>query len=88
MITPTIIKILFYISIAASVILGILTIIAGFATAFDQGRVWPAIGSLFAGPLVTVVAIFIARIYSELMILAFKIHEHLVAIRNMMAAKQ
>ncbi len=88
MITPTIIKILFYISIVASVIFGIVTMIGGFITAFNQGSVWPALGGLLGGPLAMVVGIFIARIYSELMILAFKIHEHLVAIRNMMAAKQ
>jgi membrane protein YdbS with pleckstrin-like domain len=88
MITPTIIKILFYISIAASVIFGIVTMIGGFVTAIDQGSVWPAVGGLFGGPLAMVLGIFIARIYSELLILAFKIHEHLVAIRNMMASKQ
>lgn len=88
MITPTIIKILFYIGLVLSVIAGLVVFFSGIATAINQENFLPALGGLLGGPLAIIVGVLIARVYAELMILAFKIHEHLVAIRNMMAAKQ
>lgn len=88
MITPTIIKILFYISIAVSVIAGLGVFLGGIGRAFSERSFLPALIGLIGGPLTIVLGVFLARIYAELLILAFKIHEHLVAIRNMMSAKQ
>lgn len=69
MITPTIIKILFYIGVAASIIfaLGIM-FKGGFAVLL--GLIW-----LVLGPVMV-------RVYCELLIVMFKVHESLIAIRR------
>lgn len=85
MITPTIIKILYYIAIAAAVIVGIVTFFAGIIGGVSGGGFAQVLGGLIGGPLVIVLGVLFARVYAELMILAFNIHTHLVAIRDMMA---
>jgi len=84
MITPVIIKILFYIGIVASVIGGLVVLFGGVISAFQQEAVAPALGGLIGGPLVVVVGILMARVYSELLIVVFEIHQNLVAIKNKM----
>lgn len=84
MITPVIIKILFYIGIALAVIGGIVILFGGIVSAFQQNSVGPAIGGLLGGPLVVVLGILMARVYSELLIVVFEIHQNLVEIKNKM----
>jgi uncharacterized membrane protein (UPF0136 family) len=84
MITPVIIKILFYIGIAASIIGGLVVLFGGVISAFQQESVAPALGGLLGGPLVVVLGILMARVYSELLIVVFEIHQNLVAIKNKM----
>lgn len=84
MITPVIIKILFYIGIIVSVIAGIVALFSGIIASFQQGGVGSAIGGLIGGPLIVVVGILLARVYSELLIVVFEIHQNLVAIKNKM----
>ena len=55
MITPVIIKILFYIGIIVSVIAGIVALFSGIIASFQQGGVGSAIGGLIGGPLIVVV---------------------------------
>lgn len=69
MITPTIIKFLFWVGVALSVI-------AGLAMLFQGG-----VSSLF-GILTIVIGPLFTRLYCELLIVIFKIHENLVAIRQ------
>jgi uncharacterized membrane protein (UPF0136 family) len=88
MITPVIIKILFYIGIALSVIGGITALFGGIISAFQQNSLGPAIGGLFGGPLVIVMGILLARVYAELLIVVFEIHQNLVAIKNKMVDGQ
>ena len=88
MITPVIIKILFYIGIAASVISGLVMLFGGIISAIQQGSVGPAIGGIIGGPLAVVVGILLARVYSELLIVVFEIHQNLVAIKNKMVDGQ
>jgi len=82
MITPVIIKILFYVGMVLSIISGVVILIAGIFSAIDQGSVAPALGGLFGAPLAIVMGILISRVYAELLIVVFQIHENLVAIKN------
>ena len=88
MITPIIIKILFYIGIAASVIGGLVMLFGGIISAIQQGSVGPAIGGIIGGPLMVVLGILMARVYSELLIVVFEIHQNLLAIKNKMVDGQ
>ena len=65
-----------------SIISGVVILIAGIFTAIDQGSVAPALGGLLGAPLAIVMGILISRVYAELLIVVFQIHENLVAIKN------
>ncbi|MCK9245536.1 MAG: DUF4282 domain-containing protein [Anaerolineaceae bacterium] len=82
MITPVIIKILFYIGIAFSVIGGVVALFGGIINAFQQGSIAPALGGLIAGPIVIILGILVSRVYAELLIVLFEIHQNLVAIKD------
>ena len=82
MITPVLIKILFYIGVAASIIGGIIVFFGGLISAFQQNSFGAAIGGLIGGPLVVILRILLARVYAELLIVVFQIHESLVAIKD------
>ena len=84
MITPVLIKILFYIGVAASIIGGIIVFFGGLISAFQQNSFGAAIGGLIGGPLVVILGILLARVYAELLIVVFQIHESLVAIKDKM----
>lgn len=82
MITPVLIKILFYIGVAASIIGGIIVFFGGLISAFQQNSFGAAIGGLIGGPLAVILGILLARVYAELLIVVFQIHESLVAIKD------
>ena len=82
MITPVLIKILFYIGVAASIIGGIIVFFGGLISAFQQNSFGAASGGLIGGPLVVILGILLARVYAELLIVVFQIHESLVAIKD------
>ena len=82
MITPVLIKMLFYIGVSASIICGIIVIFGGLISAFQQNSFGAAIGGLIGGPLVVILGILLARVYAELLIVVFQIHESLVAIKD------
>jgi len=70
MITPLIIKVLFWIMVALSVIVGLVGIVAG-ASSYGGGlAVLGGLAWIILGPLV-------ARIYCELLIVIFSINENL-----------
>ncbi|WP_245831731.1 DUF4282 domain-containing protein [Oceanobacillus senegalensis] len=69
MITPTIIKVLFWIGVVGSVIVGIMQFITGLVTPYGGGFV------VFVGLLTIVLGPLFARVYCELLILFFKMHE-------------
>jgi hypothetical protein len=70
MITPILIQVLFWIAVAASVIVGITMIAA---------REAPGIA---AGILVIILGPILARIYAEILIVLFKINDHLRRIQH------
>ncbi|NLN83737.1 MAG: DUF4282 domain-containing protein [Firmicutes bacterium] len=87
MLTPLIIKILYYIGVAGSVIGGIVMFFGGFVRAFASGgNILTILGSMIGGMLGGILIIFLgvlmARIYSELMIVLFQIYQNLTAIKK------
>jgi len=69
MITPTIIKIIYWIGLGVSVLIGLMVLFSGRGT-FFFGLVLLVLGPLFT------------RVYCELLIVIFKIHETLANINN------
>ncbi len=92
MITPIIIKILFWIGLVASALGGIAVFIAGFTPAFSGRRFPEAILSillgLLGGILTLALGALVTRIYSELLILAFRINETLTDIKVLLEKDQ
>jgi uncharacterized membrane protein (UPF0136 family) len=82
MITPVIIKILFYIGIAAAIIGGVVVFFGGIITAFQQDSFGAALGGIIGGPVLAFMGVLLARVYAELLIVVFQIHENLVAIKH------
>lgn len=76
MITPSIIKIIFYIGVAVTVLAGIGMIGSGLNSTYGGGfEVFSGVLFLLLGPLVI-------RVYCELLIVIFKMHESLHGINN------
>ena len=76
MITPSIIKFVFWIGAALSVLFGIIQIFAGAASPYGGGA------QVISGLFTMVLGPFIMRIYCELLIVFFKIQETLQEINN------
>lgn len=76
MITPSIIKIVFYLGIIASIISGLAMIFSGINAYYGGGV------QVFTGILTIVFMPIVVRIYCELLIVIFKIHESLIEIKN------
>ncbi|MGP1908936.1 DUF4282 domain-containing protein [Metabacillus sp. JX24] len=73
MVTPAIISVIFYVGSAIVIIAGFTSIITG-AGSYGGG------GQVFAGLLMILVGPFVIRIYCELLIVMFKMHEALQVI--------
>lgn len=86
MITPVIIKILFWIGVGAAIISGLIVFFGGIIGGISGDGFGRVIGGLIGGPLVMVVGIISVRIYAELLILAFRINETLSDIRDLLRA--
>jgi hypothetical protein len=74
MITGDIIKYVFWVLSGICVLMGVVTLLGSLA----EGEFVGVLGAI----LIAVLGPVIIRIYCELMIILFKIHENLVAIRN------
>jgi hypothetical protein len=84
MITPIIIKILFWIGIGISVLAGVIVLFGGIIGGISGDGLGRILAGLVGGPLVTLLGIISARIYSELLILVFQINETLTDIKNLL----
>jgi len=81
MITPTIIKIIFWIGVAASAIFGIITSVSGLGmivSGFGDGIM--GLLTFISGLVIIAVGSILSRIYCELMIVFFKMQETLYSI--------
>jgi hypothetical protein len=91
MITPVIIRILFYIGLIASLVGGVVFF---FTTAF-VGLGWKSFGQILwgfvlgglGGVLIVFLGVLTARIYAELLILIFRINETLTDIKTLLQEK-
>lgn len=81
MITPVIIKLLFWLGILGCIIAGILQIVIGIMEGFDRELVFMGIGYIVLGPIVV-------RIYCELLIVLFSINDTLTDIRKQLNRQQ
>jgi len=81
MITPVIIKVIFWIGVAVCAFAGLMSIIAGLSR-FGSG-----VEVLF-GLFIIVVGPLFVRIYCELLIIMFKMYESLQDIRSSLRANQ
>lgn len=82
MITPTIIKILFWIGVAASLLGGIIFFFSGLATMFSgfRGAFFGGLFTMISGVFIAVFGVLVSRIYCELIIVVFKALEKLTSI--------
>jgi hypothetical protein len=76
MITPVIIQALFWIGTGVAVITGLIEIGSGLSSSYGGGS------QVLAGLLVLVLGPVFTRIYCELLIVLFRMHETLSQIRN------
>ena len=81
MLTPIIVQVIFWIGVAISILLGLGMIVKGFASSFGGGIL------VFMGLVYLVVGPILTRVYCELLIIVFKIHDNLVDIRNSLREK-
>ena len=76
MITPSIIKFVFWIGSGLTILSGLIMMISGAASSYGGGI------QVFLGILTILIGPFVIRIYCELLILFFKIHETLQEINK------
>jgi Domain of unknown function (DUF4282) len=83
-VTPTVIKVFYWLAVVISVLLGI----AGAVTALGTMPFNPFVGMIFliASVLGICMGIIVSRIIAESVLIVFRINEHLGAIRNQGAA--
>ena len=79
-ITPSIIKIFYWLAIAMAVLVGLQGILAGFLSMITN----PVSGAftIIGAALMTFIGIIFARIAAEFVLIVFRINEHLGAIRQ------
>lgn len=86
MITPTIIKILFWVGVGISGIFAISTFVSGFGIMFmDNGFL--GFLTIIMGFVIFAVGVLFSRIYCELLIVLFKMHEALASINRKLDQK-
>ena len=76
MMTPSLIKFIFYIGTALSILTGLFMIGSGIMSPFGGGSM------VFLGLLQIILGPFVTRIYCELLIVLFKMNESLQEINN------
>src|SRR5699024_352250 len=79
MITPTIIKVIFWIGVAASVIFGLITSLGGLVVMVSESF-FVGFLSFIGGLFIIVIGSLMTRIYCELMIVVFKMQQSLHSI--------
>ena len=91
MITPVIIKILFYIGLIGSLVGGIAVFFSGVIGGFTEGSfiaiLLGFVLGLLGGVLTLLIGVLVTRIYAELLILIFRINETLTDIKTLLQEK-
>ncbi len=84
MVTPVIIQVVFWIGVAIVLISGLVGFISGLISGIGDGSVGAVLMALFGVPIVTVLGLLLVRLYTELLIVIFRIHDSLVAIEQLL----
>ena len=79
-ITPSIIKVFYWLALAIAVLSGLQMLVAGIGLLFYSPI--SAILLILAAMMVTIVGVIFARIAAEFVLIVFRINEHLGAIRS------
>ena len=88
MVTPVIIKILFWIGLIASAIAALGLLIGGIITGIRDSNLGMILAGLVSGPIVFILSVLVVRIYAELLILTFRINETLTDIKTLLSKDQ
>ena len=88
MVTPVIIRFLFWIGFIASLIGGAVIFFGGIIGGISNSEIGTILGGFFGGPLAAIFGILIVRIYCELLILFFRINETLTDIKRILVEKK
>ncbi|NIW45548.1 MAG: DUF4282 domain-containing protein [candidate division Zixibacteria bacterium] len=84
MVTPVIIKILFFIGLILVAITSIGIFFSGIIGGFGDGGFLSILVGLIGGPLTFILGALMVRIYSELLILLFRMNESLTDIKELL----
>lgn len=79
-ITPSIIKIFYWLMVALSILVGVAGILAGLAQMFISP--FGGLVTVFSSLIAILIGVIFARIVAEYVLIMFRINEHLGAIRN------
>ena len=82
MLTPIIIKILFWVLVVLVVLAGLASIIGGISADYGGGKM------VFSGLVMILLGPIAVRIYCELLIVIFSVNDTLTEIKNLMKDKQ
>ena len=82
MITPAVIQVIFWIGVAVCVLGGLVAIIQGAGGRYGGGE------QVLSGVLMIILGPIAVRIYCELLIIMFRIHDRLVEIQDNTSSKQ
>jgi len=88
MVTPMIIKVLYWIGMITSIIGGLVIFFGGIITGISISEFGTIVRAFFGGPLAIILGILIIRIYCELLILFFRITETLTDIKKIFVEKK
>jgi len=84
MVTPVIIQVIFWIGVAGVVIGGLIAFVGGLISGIGNGSVGDVLMALFGAPIGVVVGLLLVRLYTELLIVIFRIHDSLVEIEQLL----
>ncbi len=88
MVTPIIIQVIFWIGVVGVILSGIVLFFSMLVRGIGQGEVMPVVGALIGVPLMTIVGLLLVRLYTELLIVIFRINDTLTDIKNLLEARR
>jgi len=84
MVTPILIQIIFWIGVGVVLISGVVAFFTGLVGGISNGHPGEIIGALLGAPIMTVVGLLLVRLYTELLIVIFRINDALHDIRDLL----
>ena len=87
MITPTLIQVLFWIGVVAILLSGTVMFFAGLIGGIREEDISMVFAALLGAPLFTLVGLLLVRLYTELLIVIFRINDALHDIRDLLQTR-